>query len=455
MQEFAFATKVAIHCDPVAFPWDDLLSVRMDYFYQSKVKDLPFDDGYTIREGSGRIVHDQREMTETNAVFLARCLSRFQTTDARDKIFGIRSLLRLCRVETLSPDYTKTVADIYEDFVLALIKATRRLHFNYYWDPQVDTQSLPSWVPDWTKVHDSGFERNVRQREGDEGPFKASEDSTISVIRMQSKRQLLITAFVLGTVEAADKSYSPPENTNLADPAVCDVLESWKGIALYSTQSQARHVSSSETLQNLQNLARTLFGDIFGGGLFGPRSKFNVPAFQEWLRNDRPRDPDNIGDLLDTPGDNLSRIMQDGYGFTAEDALLLGIQTDERYMPQRNFHYEVEPCWRNQKVFRTQSGLLGMAYRTAKPEDVVILAMGCRVPLIIRPSGRAYNYVCPAYVPGAIYGEMWPSSLMEMVYCKDCGNSRWCDEWIFKSFGHGLNAFQRCRLLVWRGEIGD
>jgi hypothetical protein len=55
-----------------------------------------------------------------------------------------------------------------------------------------------------------------------------------------------------------------------------------------------------------------------------------------------------------------------------------------------------------------------MAAAPTSVGDVVILAAGSDVPLIVRPCGEYYTYVCAAHFPGAMYGEMWPDDMAKL-----------------------------------------
>jgi hypothetical protein len=60
-------------------------------------------------------------------------------------------------------------------------------------------------------------------------------------------------------------------------------------------------------------------------------------------------------------------------------------------------------------LFATASGLLGCCWGMIKVGDIVALIAGADAPLISRPlvQGDTYCFICPAYIPGIMYGEAW------------------------------------------------
>ena len=73
---------------------------------------------------------------------------------------------------------------------------------------------------------------------------------------------------------------------------------------------------------------------------------------------------------------------------------------------QRLFHDSVGQI-RNQKMFRTANGRIGMAPWPAEPGDVIWMFMGLRIPLIIRPFSDGSRLIGQAYIEGVMYGEPW------------------------------------------------
>jgi hypothetical protein len=57
-------------------------------------------------------------------------------------------------------------------------------------------------------------------------------------------------------------------------------------------------------------------------------------------------------------------------------------------------------------VFTTNEGYLGICSSTTEPGDKVVVRLGCKVPVILRPLSQGYKLIEESYVNGMMYGEM-------------------------------------------------
>jgi len=74
------------------------------------------------------------------------------------------------------------------------------------------------------------------------------------------------------------------------------------------------------------------------------------------------------------------------------------------------FEQYIRPSWEGQRIFRSESNKLGLGGGATSAGDLVVLAAGCDVPLVVRKSGEFYTYIGPTYFPHAMRGELWVSS---------------------------------------------
>ncbi|KAI1124679.1 heterokaryon incompatibility protein-domain-containing protein [Nemania abortiva] len=82
-----------------------------------------------------------------------------QCADPRDRVYAVRGLLKKEIEESIQPDYTKTVEDVYKDAVLAHFR--NHTSFNILCECHFSPQwKGPSWVPDWASnpLIDSHFQ---------------------------------------------------------------------------------------------------------------------------------------------------------------------------------------------------------------------------------------------------------------------------------------------------------
>jgi hypothetical protein len=61
--------------------------------------------------------------------------------------------------------------------------------------------------------------------------------------------------------------------------------------------------------------------------------------------------------------------------------------------------------WIGRSVFRTRAGLFGLLPCTAREKDVIVVLLGCYLPLVLRPAGSKYRIVGAAYCDGFMRGE--------------------------------------------------
>jgi Heterokaryon incompatibility protein (HET) len=84
---------------------------------------------------------------------LIHCFKDFKTTDPRDRIF---SLLSLIDGHNLTPDYEVPVSQVYTDLATSVLQSEPRFLrslSNCSWGSGHGDLDLPSWVPDWSSTN--------------------------------------------------------------------------------------------------------------------------------------------------------------------------------------------------------------------------------------------------------------------------------------------------------------
>ena len=76
-----------------------------------------------------------------------------------------------------------------------------------------------------------------------------------------------------------------------------------------------------------------------------------------------------------------------------------------------------ERCAKLKSFFLTETGYMGTAPISIVEGDEVFLIAGLHTPVVLRRDDsrgeNSYTYVCPAYVQGIMYGEVWRERKME------------------------------------------
>jgi hypothetical protein len=70
----------------------------------------------------------------------------------------------------------------------------------------------------------------------------------------------------------------------------------------------------------------------------------------------------------------------------------------------------------DRRMCKTSYGMIGLAPKLAKVGDYVALFEGGKVPLVVRPSGDAWELVGDCYVHGIMKGEAWKQELCQELW---------------------------------------
>lgn len=206
---------------------------------------------------------------------------------------------------------------------------------------------------------------------------------------MQTPGRLKINAIIVDSVAHVGLEF-PSYVEDFATIEVTSVLESWRDLAIGTTaEVKSRHFDKQAfEVKGLGLLAVALFREK---GNFRVGDGYNISNFEKWIEN-KARTNVIKG---------LCSEQQYGWDDTRFDWEDLSLYWFEEY---------VKPSWEGQRVFRSHANRLGMGGSQTSPGDIIVLAAGCDVPLILRQCGEFYTYIGPTAFPGAMQGELWPSS---------------------------------------------
>jgi hypothetical protein len=156
-------TDALCHCMDkikVTFIWAHLLELRDHVYRLIEVTRKQPDTGSTSVNAEPVEGRDSPDILD---VLLS--VRHRESTDLRDKIFGILSLVEEWRNwEPIKADYSKGALQVYSEFATQMVQSeygpkilllARGIGFTYH-----DLHGLPTWAPDWS-MKGSGYERHL------------------------------------------------------------------------------------------------------------------------------------------------------------------------------------------------------------------------------------------------------------------------------------------------------
>ncbi|KAF7509577.1 hypothetical protein GJ744_007615 [Endocarpon pusillum] len=405
-------------------------------------------------EAKSGVLHEQ---SNTGAIFMMilQQTRSFCAKDARDKVFGLLGVIkRAARVRNLSEcpisaDYSKSVAQVYEEATTYILKNTSNLlPLSMVSDPsRILVKDLPSWAIDFS----ANFCLSLGEFNavlGNQPDSNAAKDPPklleYPIIR---GRAMYVLAHILDKV--ADTGEAPTEviNTSL-EPYVKFTMNCPK---IYRTGQHRVEV-----------LWRTLIWDYAHTGSLHPASDACGVSFRYWLaiticnairrevckgrlRSNCSFEMRNLEELaVGDPTGNIPRlheieeicedngVFEDGLdpernteqvSFRIRDRGGLTFRIDDRGGLKLDsqlgeFGLATGLCFSaDPRMYRTHKGYIGSGPFSTCKGDVVIIAAGGKIPFMLRPVGSPedlkFQLLGDTYVHGIMHGEALRSSDVE------------------------------------------
>ncbi|KAF2809413.1 uncharacterized protein BDZ99DRAFT_520768 [Mytilinidion resinicola] len=79
-----------------------------------------------------------------------------------------------------------------------------------------------------------------------------------------------------------------------------------------------------------------------------------------------------------------------------------------KILSERDYHCITTEKLISLAIFKTSNELLGMAFHTIRPGDIIALLSGGAMPYILRPEGENYRFIATAAISRLMGGEEWP-----------------------------------------------
>lgn len=300
-------------------------------------------------------------------------------TDARDKVYGILSLVDPKIVKLIEPNYNLTIEQVYIDFAKASIMGTGSLdiicHSRF---DREEGRQLPTWVPDWRDGEIVGQEFTTSV------PYQASRDRKCDPSFKGDA--LTLQGFVFDKVDGLGATR---DITSTPTRFLFDVIQSKQTTNAFRSEADTR-----------ESLWRSFVANRDGHG--------------ELLL-------DSLAGLLDIPWNTGAELL---WGFSEfrernKSLLICGCELQSYFPVVDNADFEYNSAWiematlrlanvfMGRRLITTDKGYIGVAPNRARQGDLIVIAFGSSVPFVLRPQehGGKYTFVGEAYVHGIMEGQ--------------------------------------------------
>jgi hypothetical protein len=316
---------------------------------------------------------------------LLNLVRQADATDKKDKVYGILGLLDPAVSEDVIPDYSLSERQVYTNFMISIIKKSRRLEQIIFGGITTE-EGWPSWVPDWRLPFGRHHIRYLRSRQ-------ASGNSLANIRFLKDGRNGDLLACSGFQVDIVDGVAAQPSSR------------------CYFTQSC--HTSNRYSSRISEALQRTLLMDHPGAN---GELLLEVPWIPEC---DTCTSPTNFYSNPNWLELSQSSYFRKFHEFREHNELFcIGGQSFRDFFPQPD-RESVDiaitlRCMRlallsldRRVLMTTRTGYLGLAPKAVQQGDVVATLLGCECPIVLRPySDNVFHVIGECYVHGLMDGEI-------------------------------------------------
>ena len=410
VQELGVAECVNIVYDGFSLRWEDFLRAAYYLHYTCKFP-LP-----NIQELTGleKIRMGWTDMKRLPLYDLIRECQYRQSSDARDRVYGLYGLMGDKMNCFLQPDYDKPVGEVYALTTQHFIKQSETLDSICGW--QTDgRQDIPTWVPDYSLdqslavsplvgyfSHESLFSASGYD---DRGRYRL-DTSAGNDWRFLHTRGLFIDSVTnLSPSTAQDAEFSEIEHTwkstiiaarHLLRESVEDLEHSLNSVSsVVERCSQFWKKSASSYTLNSYRIENLSLADCLEELESSTSNNGNMDIIEAYLQT-----------LLCGRGTTKTRLTE------KDIRAIIGLQIPEIPTEQQNdairlIYKALENGMKNRVAGVTNKGYFGALPKQAKQGDLVCVLFGCTVPVVLRKLDdiSSYMFVGECYLHGFMDGE--------------------------------------------------
>jgi len=332
---------------------------------------------------------------------------RAESTDPRDKVYGLLGLFPEGLRARIQPDYSRTASqdDVYRRLCEAVLMHTSRVDSMLSWCYFREESSLPSWIPDWTAKFPRNHVKWLKEK-------TASLDTASALSISANGRHLFCKGIVVDAIN--ELSFSLSENIPY-------------GTAMARCGPTHRYGNGNlgEALQ------RTLVNGHPRGCQGNSTALLESIFWVDWNVDGRAgRDDQQILQLSahmqiiteNAKWQDFDRFRQMNANFS-----IFGIRFRDFFPAMSSYTpsfpwgpaYGTAPItpdttaimalavisiWAR-RLATTQTGFLGLVPAETRQGDVIAIIYGCNFPVVLRPGGHGFKVVGECYIDGLMGGE--------------------------------------------------
>lgn len=322
---------------------------------------------------------------EASLDLLLNLVRQADATDKKDKVYGILGLLDPTVSMDITPNYSLSERQVYTDFMISIVKNSGRLEQIIFGGIPTE-EGWPSWVPDWRLPFGRHHIRYLRSRQA-----SGNSPAKIRFLKKGKNGDLLAcSGFQVDMIDGVAAQSSPH----------CSSTRSSNASNRYGSRI-------SEALQ------RTLLMDHPGAN---GELLLAVPWISKCDTCTSPANLHSNSKWLELSQSSYFRKFQEFREHN--ENFCVGGQSLRSFFPHSDRKgvdiANTLRCMRlallsldQRALVTTRTGYLGLAPKAVQQGDVLVILLGCKCPIVLRPySDNLFYVIGECYVHGLMDGEI-------------------------------------------------
>lgn len=313
--------------------------------------------------------------------------------DAKDKVYGVLSLIDPIISKKIMPDYKLSVLQVYTDFAKTCIAETGTLDIICQCRSDLlESDDFPSWVPDWRRKAIVNIELSQKLL------YHASKDSKPDISISGNGQNLMARGIRVDVVDGLGfmEELKAPEMKEQVNHPLVQPLSLSNRDSPYGGTHGIRKAILQTFIAN-----RNSWGEL-------PPATYECLVHIPWHDSDA---------LIDYSKHFYFWMFQD---MLEENLpLSLGERSLGEYLAVREDEYEMPPeatvleaaqravsVQLTRRLMISANGYIGLATKRVRSGDLICILFGCSTPVLLRPNdGGGFQLVGECYVHGLMEGK--------------------------------------------------